>query len=316
MLVRAWRTVVRLPEVFASVGAVMGLALVAGCGGERFALSPGADVAEQAVAAVDEVMYQTFDGEGLTLVRDAWTAVVGDCMHAQGFDPDAGPSTRISGDFERAAAAAVHDWWGVSEPQFAQQYGYRPVPEDLFVDVEEIPGTPEPPGYFDAFYGSDSDPQSDGGCTGKADDALYAGGPAHEQVVEIQRKVTAEVESAARTGQRVAEVSLRWSECMGEDGYAYVDPHAAFGDFATFAQGGGYAYVTPTAEPQEFRVATADATCKERVGFWDAVADAERAAKVRVMDTMRMEIELVISAHRRAVENAASVLASLGSEEG
>ncbi|MDR1295338.1 MAG: hypothetical protein LBK59_10395 [Bifidobacteriaceae bacterium] len=257
--------------------------------------------------------------QGHELVADTYIAVYEDCLCEQGFCEKYGVTTSVSGDFEAAEKARPHVWWGVSRPEFAEKYGYREVPDMQWVTEVKTTHQPETEEYRQALFGDEEDlpPDEYGGCIGHAEDVIFGGGvlTRHEEFV-VSQEVMAELAVVSRRDPNVAGVAAEWSECMAAEGYEYADPHEAYAQFVTSSD--GYqrvlTYVRPRLEDDERRIAVADATCKETVGFWDVVYTAEDAAEVTVAESMRTDIDKVKATHALYVENALAAVESLDAD--
>jgi hypothetical protein len=252
------------------------------------------------------------------LITKATNAVRKACMSEAGFPGDYGDTVSVSGDVDAAEDAYRDPWWGVSQPQYAQMYGYRDVPPEEVFTYETTSGESEPPGNFEALYGVEwltgGTADKPGGCSGEADSVIYAGTLTQQETGEIEMEIESQVESLSRTGPGLASAVTEWSQCMRDDGYDYADPHAAFADFAVFDAEGYPGFATSQPDDEEIRTAVADATCKVTTEFWEAVATAKADAEDTVMDTMRMEVESIKDTHARWMDNATAAIVSLDAE--
>ncbi|MDR1294266.1 MAG: hypothetical protein LBK59_04820 [Bifidobacteriaceae bacterium] len=294
---------------------------IAGCGSVP---SGSGDVSQgdargipDAEASIDSYIYG--GPELQALQTDARATFMDACMGEEGFEvtPASGGFFGSAEDAEESRRAELDPWWGVGIAEYAQKYGYHEVPMSEFFTVTNSTET-APPGYLEAAMGTDyvaGTTDQVGGCAGEFVALLHEG----VSVTETDRQeVGTEARSSARSQARVAgEVvasAERWSECMAREGYSYSDPHAALTEFATIAElpNGSVESYWETSSPtdEEKRVATADATCKANVGFWEVAATASREAVERVVDAMRPRLEELAAANRSLEENAARILAS------
>ena len=99
---------------------------------------------------------------------------------------------------------------------------------------------------------------------------------------------------------------------MSQDGYTYPNPHEAFAEFLSFADGVSTGiYVSPEPDEDEKRVAETDGACKQTTGFWAARDSAVDDAKRLLATSMRSSIERATQTHAKQVSNATAGLASL-----
>jgi hypothetical protein len=238
------------------------------------------------------------------------------CMRARGFEyvDDWERTDAISDD---ASAAMLDDWFGVSMPRYAAEFGYHEVPqEQFFLTTSPTVVAPTDAAYQEALFGASYASDGDlGGCYAEYETAVSRGRiVTTEEANAIRVAIRREREQSVRVSSVVAEASTRWSGCMASEGYDYADPHAAMADFVTveeFADGGkSFAWKTPAPSDEEKRVAVQDATCKEDVGFWDAVDAAELDAEAEIVERMLPQLEDVKASRETEIRNMEAILAS------
>ncbi|MDR3361168.1 MAG: hypothetical protein LBO20_11145 [Bifidobacteriaceae bacterium] len=234
-----------------------------------------------------------------------------------GASPDMITRTEMSGDSEAAAAAELHQWFGVSAEKWGAKYGYHELPQDAVMQYEQVSGEDLPPAYYDELFGTDEEVERrggmSGGCFGHAEEVLNEGVPPAAELDAIQMELERRTQELVRVDAGVAAAAAEWSKCMAEDGYRYANPEEPFAEFAGFTLVDGNpvrAYTSMAAGAEEKRVAAADGACKEKVGFWDAVKEAEAAAEKAAGAEMRSDLDTVLAAHERKAQNAEAILSS------
>ncbi|MEU3960676.1 hypothetical protein AB0F42_12760 [Streptomyces buecherae] len=188
--------------------------------------------------------------------------------------------------------------YGVSDPKVTAKQGFAPPgsprggkPERETPSLPArmslvLSGTDDPkvmPGSVEAKGGQRINGRTvpNGGCFGRAMDALKARDGDGGGDAELARRITARSFDRSRRDPRVQEVFTRWSRCMRDRGFSYADPVAASNDPA---------WRTPTPSATERRAATADAVCKRQenvIGVWWTV---EAAYQQREIDRHRGEL--------------------------
>jgi hypothetical protein len=256
-------------------------------------------------------------GSSNDVISQAQEAFLDRCMAAEGFTEDrddygGGSRWENESQIEAWEASRLDDWWGVSTPEYAAEYGYHEVPADLFMETWGPTGGVPPDGFYEALSG----PDGDGGCYGQWYEAIDEGtGMASQDMWSIQREAEGRVTDARKTDPGVLKAAEAWNLCMAAQGYNYADPHAAMRDFDNCVD-------SPDGQPtclvtnkgpaeEELRVAVADATCKQEVGFWEAVSDAKDAEKAGVLKEMLPQLEKLKAATEKQAANAAKIVAEL-----
>lgn len=205
-----------------AVTVVLGLVLLAGCGGA--AAEPDTNVEEQI----------GFDAEGAAVRRTQVENAIRDCMRTGGFD-------YVPVD-PAAQKAALVGGANLSDEEFTKQYGdgistlyeQRRSPNALGNANAAVRAALTPPeriAYDRALFGDEVDATFEkaldtgdfsllGGCTKNAADAVFGG---TEVLVTLQGKLD-ELDQRIVADGRMVKVVAEWSQCMRAAGYELPNP--------------------------------------------------------------------------------------------
>ncbi|MEU0546248.1 hypothetical protein [Micromonospora sp. NPDC005979] len=223
------------------------------------------------------------DGEQRLTLDRARSILIDDCMRRFGID-----RRQPAAATGRAGPEPMSRRYGVTDPAVAARWGYHLAPGEGTVARTE-PGAAVPPAEMLVWTGSEDGRPAPagqptrtyqghevpaGGCAGEAGRELQLTSP--EDIAEhLVTSIDFNAFDQARTDNRVRQVVGRWSACMHEQGYNYVDP-------LTAAAAADLRPATPSTA--EKRTATADVACKTRnnvVGVWFSVESAYQTAMIQ-----------------------------------
>jgi hypothetical protein len=250
--------------------------LAGGCAQDGVKPGPG----EPTVSAAGDEVILPIDAYAFTLpeveqVSRARQRLVVDCMLRFGFE-----LTIDLAQSDRRAENRVKDFgrygnkrrYGITNPQFAAQYGYHlpsvvdgtavtPGPESKQDGsaAEELVLSGKAPagGQPGAVNGKTVPP---GGCLGEADSKISPSGGAIQDP-ELVTQISSDSYNRSLTDPQLGVAFAAWTDCMRGKGYNYPSPQEAGGDFSTDAK------VVP---PKELATAVADVACKQQTKLVDA----------------------------------------------
>jgi hypothetical protein len=229
--------------------------------------------------------------------RQGEDLLAAECMRGFGFDLEPRPLYR--GD---KALRDAHRY-GVTDPDTASRYGYRPDPAARGAKPPKENYSPaESLVLFGPQDGQKAQQEQNGkaipkgGCWGKSLRDLASAGPkVHPDKEEFADHLSGYTYQESQKDSRVKKVFAAWSACMKESGYSYAHPMAAVED-KRFAQ-------VPNATPEEIRVAEADVACKRKhnvIGTWYAVEVAYQNRAVeknqQQLNTLKDRKEAILKA--------------------
>ncbi|MFI9804273.1 hypothetical protein ACIHEJ_07860 [Streptomyces sp. NPDC052301] len=258
--------------------------------------------------------------EGRTIGKAQWI-LAKRCMVRLGFagfaalDPGAVDSTypvRQGTLADRSTVGSDDSPYGVDDPEPASEHGYHNrAPEDS-AQPQEWPAD-----QYTALTGSFRSGDShlahgnripDGGCLGQATRKIYGAPP--ETVKAGGLKVTSyyslalelgyQSQKQARNDPAWKKTEHAWSACMKKKGFRYADPDKAATDYAW--------YRDDKPSDREKRTAAADAQCKLDTDYIRTAHDLETRLQKAAISKHRTELDQVLAANARAVENARTII--------
>ena len=247
--------------------------------------------------------YVLTDSE-LTLVDRAKNTMIARCMGRAGFSyPVRGEPVTTPGNTRR---------YGLSLPDSAARFGYRPPPQllagrrwtavlDRYVGVLDRRGQA-------ALFGTDPGQRPAGvpvgGCAAAAD-ALTPGGSGTDPGL-VERLAVATLRRAAGRPEVLA-AQERWSQCMATAGFRYASPEAAAQDPRWSSPGRA---ARPSGD--EVRTARTDVDCKLRTGYLGRIVDAETAEQRQAVAANAASLARVRSFNDAEVRLARQALLTTG----
>lgn len=190
-----------------------------------------------------------------------------------------------------ATVAADGGRYGILDAAEVAVWGYHAPAESKKVDDGRPTPSPDALMVYGGKGASTFRGQAvpEGGCLGEGRRKLSAGGPTSMSGAEFSN-LDLQLFSTAQKDSRVAELMIRWRECMSEAGYDYADVWAANNDIR---------WSGPTATAEEIATATKDIACRtktELVPVWLAVetayqrqAIAERPAEFAALKASKQQ---------------------------
>lgn len=234
------------------------------------------------------------EAEQFRLVQDA----IAECMREQGFEyrPQTSPPEQVNPADLGALPGTI---------EFAEQYGYGITTDPFRMTGEEFPAEGDDPNaellgdltdaelaaYYAALYGTGTEVTDwrDMGCTGRADHEVNGTVPGlDEDAFAGLMSDLADLWSVT-SDPSLEPLVAEWAECMSDAGYPgleSIDQPAA--EFARQnAQGGD---LDALAE-DEIEMASADARCRESVGYTRALREFQVELQDEFYAANRAELE-------------------------
>ncbi|WP_344244266.1 hypothetical protein [Actinocorallia libanotica] len=230
------------------------------------------------------------DESGLIRVLDATDVVAERCAKQAGVEwpavdrPDRGPSPN-------------RRRYGVAETLIARMYGYHPPPDPALEEttsrserrLKELDG-----GEREKILGP-------GGCLEKARSEVNGGlGPLEDQPSESIDQISF---AESKSDPKVAGALQEWTSCIISHGYSFKDPLTAASDSR---------WNSPTASPEEKKIALADVDCKKKSDLVRVWSSAEAKIQTRLINENRDRLGPLRELKETQLRNAARILSAPG----
>ncbi|WP_328920509.1 hypothetical protein OG911_23205 [Streptomyces sp. NBC_00208] len=251
-------------------------------------------------------------GADRTVLYAAEQKLVASCMRTY----DVGYRAPDTGNARPAPEAP----YGVTDPRWARDYGYRLPPGLLggrpasaaqpdLSTVSLITGgiSYDPDGHvlrnedqqrLTTYKGK---PVPPGGCLGQARRTL-AGNDGNRDLTRVGSQIYGTAYAKSKQDRRVTAVIAAWSACMKKQGFDYTSPLDPAND-PGFPK-------APPADAREKRTAVADVACKKKTGLVDVWHRAESAVERSLMTNRTAELAAAKADRDTRLKNARRVISS------
>lgn len=279
------------------------------------------------IQQADRVISSKLTPDEAALLVNAHGAVVEDCMQQRGWDFEVGTTTP---QIEQGGPSTLSqlEQWTFADVASAESDGYGLesylAQLSAFIDTfggdEGTARIPEPDkmsaedaGRFELdYFGREEDrieiverdgshtSVPGGGCLAMAERAVYGD---IEQELRLQdARSTAQVEiwGATLSDSAVVGALNAWTRCMSDGGLEFENPHSAFEEAVSAAQGGDF--------EREALIARADAECKVESGLDVAVERAFLSATNAVLPDLEDDLVALQQFEEEALARAKDIL--------